>query len=56
MPRPRNKEDLMIAATTNYEKLLVLIENRTENEIKMRYDFSADEKNRRRRSLRRFWV
>ncbi len=32
MPRPRNKEDLIIAATTNYEKLLILIESRTESE------------------------
>lgn len=44
MPRPGNKEDLMIAATTNYEKLLTLIENRTENEKSICYDFSADEK------------
>ena len=44
MPRPRNKEDLAIAATTNYEKLLTLIENRTENEKSICYDFSTDEK------------
>lgn len=44
MPRPGNKEDLIIAATTNYEKLLELIENRTENEKQICYDFSADEK------------
>lgn len=31
MPRPRNKEDLIIAATTNYEKLLILIESRAES-------------------------
>ncbi len=29
MPRPRNKEDLIIAATANYEKLLNMIEKRT---------------------------
>lgn len=44
MPRPRNKEDLIIAATTNYEKLLTLIESRTESEKSSCYDFSADEK------------
>ena len=44
MPRPRNKEDLIIAATTNYEKLLILIESRTESEKNSCYDFSADEK------------
>ena len=44
MPRPRNKEDLVTAATANYEKLLTLIENRTGNEKNTCYDFSADEK------------
>ena len=44
MPRPRNKEDLVKAASTNYEKFLTLIENRTENEKKICYDFSGDEK------------
>lgn len=34
MPRPRNKEELVIAATENYEKLITFIENRTENEKK----------------------
>ncbi len=44
MPRPRNKEDLILAATTNYEKLLRLIEKRTAEEIDTVYDFSTDEK------------
>ena len=44
MPRPRNKEDLVTAAATSYEKLLTLIENRTEKEKSICYDFSADEK------------
>lgn len=44
MPRPRNKKDLILAANTNYEKLLTLIENRTENEKRICYDFSGDEK------------
>ena len=44
MPRPRNKEDLVTAATVNFEKLLTLIENRSEKEKNTCYDFSADEK------------
>lgn len=44
MPRPKNKEELVTAANTNYEKLLALIENRTEAEINTIYDFTADEK------------
>lgn len=44
MPRPRNKEDLKIAARKNYEMLLTLIENRTENEKNSNYAFSSDEK------------
>lgn len=44
MSRPRIKEDLVTAAATNYEKLLTLIENRTEKEKSICYDFSADEK------------
>ena len=44
MARPRNKEELITEATMTYEKLLTLIENRTESEKNMCYDFSADEK------------
>lgn len=44
MPRPKNKEELILAANTNFEKLLALIENRNENERKICYDFSGDEK------------
>ena len=44
MPRPKNKEELIVAANTNYEKLLAMIEKRTTAEIEMNYDFSADEK------------
>ena len=44
MPRPRNKEELVIAATENYEKLITFIENRTENEKNTCYDFSATNK------------
>ena len=44
MPRPRNKEDLTVAANTNYEKLLTMKAQRTPAEIDKEYDFSADEK------------
>lgn len=44
MARPKNKEELIEAANLNYEKLLTLIENRTEEEKTQNYDFSADEK------------
>lgn len=33
MPRPNNKEELLNAAETNYEKLLQLIEKRTPKEL-----------------------
>lgn len=44
MPRPKNKEELITAANTNYEKLMAMIENRTEAEKCVAYDFSTDEK------------
>lgn len=44
MPRPRNKEDLVLAASTNYEKILSLIEKRTDAERNTAYDFSSDDK------------
>ena len=44
MPRPRNKEDLLIAAEENYEKLNEMIDSLTEAEMNTPFDFSADEK------------
>ena len=44
MPRPKNKEELINVANTNYEKLLSMIENRTDAEKEAEYDFSSDEK------------
>ena len=44
MPRPKNKEELITAANTNYEKLLTMIESRTDAEKETEYDFSSDEK------------
>ena len=42
MPRPKNKEELKTAAETNYEKLLTLIETRSEAEKTTPYDFFSD--------------
>ena len=44
MPRPRNKEDLLIAAEENYEKLNEMIDSLTEAEMNTPFDFRADEK------------
>ena len=44
MPRPTNKEELITAANTNYEKLLEMIDNRTDEEKCRSYDFTASEK------------
>lgn len=44
MPRPKTKNDLMTAASENYEKLNLLISNMTEEELKTPFDFSKDEK------------
>jgi len=57
MPRPKNKAELTEAATANYEKLMEMIENRTDAERQTDYDFSADEKKkeahwRREKNLR----
>lgn len=57
MARPKNKQELIEAANTNYEKLLSMIERRTEAEKSAPYDFLDDEKKkeahwRRDRNLR----
>ena len=44
MPRPMTKNDLMIAAKENYEKLNLLISKMTEEELNTPFDFSKDEK------------
>ena len=48
MPRPKNKKELITAANVGYEKLLAMIENRTDAEKETAYDFSTDEKKRKR--------
>lgn len=44
MPRPKNKQELITAANTNYEKLIAMIEARTDAEKNTPYSFSDDEK------------
>lgn len=44
MSRPKNKQELIEAANTNYEKLIAMIEDRTDVEKESVYDFLADEK------------
>lgn len=47
MGRPTSKTDLILAATTNYEKLSTLISDLTEKELSTSFDFSDDEKKER---------
>lgn len=44
MPRPTTKNDLLAAATENFEKLNMLISNMTAEELARPFDFSKDEK------------
>lgn len=44
MARPKNKAELIDSANMNYEKLLKMIEQRTDAEKENEYDFSSDNK------------
>ena len=44
MPRPKTKEELMLAAKENYEKLQTLISKMSDEELNTPFDFSRDEK------------
>ena len=44
MPRPKNRQELISAANTNYKKLMTMIEVRTAAEKDTIYDFSDDVK------------
>ena len=46
MPRPRTKEDLMIAAKENYDKLNVLIAKLSDEELNTPFDFQVMKKER----------
>lgn len=44
MARPKTKTELTIAASEKYEKLIKMIEDMTERELAVQFDFAADEK------------
>ncbi len=44
MARPTNKEQLISAATDNYDKLMAFIASMSDEEMNTPFDFSADEK------------
>ena len=44
IPRPKTKEDLMLAAKENFEKLQTLISKLSDQELNTPFDFSRDEK------------
>ena len=44
MARPKTKENLMIAAKENFEKLNTLISKMSDKELTTPFDFSKDEK------------
>lgn len=44
MPRPKTKEELMLASKENYEKLNCFISQLSEDELQTPFDFSRDQK------------
>ena len=44
MPRPKTKEDLLLAAKENFEKLQTLISKLSDQELNTPFDFSGDAK------------
>ena|GEM_PF-2103760 len=44
MPRPKTKEELMLASKENYEKLNRFISQLSEDELQTPFDFSRDVK------------
>ncbi|EGV01442.1 hypothetical protein HMPREF9950_0781 [Streptococcus oralis SK313] len=47
MPRPRTKEELVLASKENYEKLNLLISQLSEEELQTSFDFSKDQKKKK---------
>lgn len=43
MARPTTKKDLIEAATTNFDKLFILIDSMSEDELNTEFEFSKDE-------------
>lgn len=48
MPRPRTKEELVLASKENYEKLNRFISQLSEDELQTPFDFSRDPKKKKR--------
>ena len=44
MPRPKTKEELVLASKENYENLKLFISNLSEEELQTPFDFSRDQK------------
>ena len=44
MPRPKTKEELVLASKENYEKLNRFISQLSEDELQTPFDFSRDQK------------
>lgn len=44
MARPKNKTELIVAANEKYGKLVKMMEDMTERELSVEFDFAADEK------------
>lgn len=42
MPRPKTKDDLLLAAKENYEKLIKMIDDMSEKELNTPFDFSGE--------------
>lgn len=47
MPRPKTKEELMLASKENYEKLNRFISQLSEDEVQIPFDFSRDPKKKK---------
>ena len=47
MPRPKTKEELVLASKENYEKLNLFISQLSEDELQTPFDFSRDPKKKK---------
>ena len=48
MPRPKTKEELVLASKENYENLKLFISKLSEDELQTPFDFSRDQKKKKR--------
>ena len=48
MTRPKTKEELVLASKENYEKLNLLISHLSEEELQTPFDFSKDQKKKKK--------